>query len=99
MTDQTAPTEPTDLPSALIELRHAQEEVERLRHFVDLADSAGRQVEEVEGQIARVRALHREEYGCCEHCTGLYGVPYPCPTILALTAAQPQRAATVGDKT
>lgn len=85
MTDRTSPdVEPDDLPGALIELRHAQSEVERLRHFVDMADVAARETERLEQQIARVRDLHREEYGCCEHCTGLYGVPYPCPTILAL---------------
>lgn len=86
MTERTAPAEPADLSTALIELRHAQAEVERLRHFVDMADAAGRETEKLEQQIVRIRSLHYEEYGCCEHCTGLYGVPYPCPTILALTA-------------
>lgn len=107
MTEQTATNaEPADLPTALIELRHAQGEVERLRHFVDMADAAGRETERLERQIASVRDLHREEYGCCEHCTGLYGVPYPCPTILALAAThdaadlidpKAQRASTEGD--
>lgn len=57
------------------------------------------QAHELVGQIRRVRALHREEYGCCEHCTGLYGVPYPCPTILALDDPEAQRATTEGDPT
>jgi hypothetical protein len=33
---------------------------------------------------ARVRALHREEYGLCAACTDSHGVPWPCPTINAL---------------
>lgn len=42
-----------------------------------------------EQAIARVRALHREEYGSCEHCTRADSVPYPCPTILALNGGTP----------
>lgn len=34
--------------------------------------------------VDRVRALHREEYGCCAHCTRAESVLYPCPTIRAL---------------
>jgi hypothetical protein len=34
--------------------------------------------------VSRVRALHREEFGCCSHCTRADAVPYPCPTIRAL---------------
>jgi hypothetical protein len=37
-----------------------------------------------EQALARVRELHREEYGSCEHCTRADSVPYPCPTIRAL---------------
>jgi hypothetical protein len=33
---------------------------------------------------ARVRALHREEYGSCAECTHESGVLYPCATICAL---------------
>jgi hypothetical protein len=36
---------------------------------------------------ARVRALHREEYGLCAACTGSHGVPWPCPTIAVLNGA------------
>lgn len=36
--------------------------------------------------IARVRALHRDEYGLCFECTHEFSVPYPCPTITALDA-------------
>lgn len=43
MTDKTASdAEPTDLKSALIELRHAREEITRLRPFVDIVDQAQR---------------------------------------------------------
>jgi hypothetical protein len=43
MTDKTASdAEPTDLKSALIELRHAREEITRLRPFVDMVDQAQR---------------------------------------------------------
>ncbi|GAQ52095.1 hypothetical protein [Streptomyces acidiscabies] len=46
MTDQSAPdTEPTDLPTALIELRHARAEVDRLRPFVDMVDQSQRTAE------------------------------------------------------
>ncbi|MFR9794283.1 hypothetical protein ACL07V_37615 [Streptomyces sp. MB22_4] len=34
--------------------------------------------------IARIRALHREDYGSCAECTHEFGVPWPCPTIRAL---------------
>ncbi|MEU1272961.1 hypothetical protein [Streptomyces sp. NPDC005799] len=37
-----------------------------------------------EQAIARVQALHKEEYGCCAECTSVHAVPYPCPTIRAL---------------
>ncbi|WP_030344823.1 hypothetical protein [Streptomyces sp. NRRL S-1022] len=52
---------------------------------------AGR-VEELQGAIARVRALHVNSYGLCDECTGSHGVPWPCPTIQALD--QPTPAAT-----
>lgn len=43
-----------------------------------------RQATPAEAAIARVRALHREEYGSCAECTHEYGVPFPCPTVRAL---------------
>lgn len=43
-----------------------------------------RQATPAEAALARVRALHREEYGCCAECTHESGVPYPCATILTL---------------
>jgi hypothetical protein len=43
-----------------------------------------RQATPAEVAIARVRALHVDEYGLCGECTGSHGVPYPCPTVRAL---------------
>ena len=64
----------------------AEAEVERLR--ADIAGCRNQQwpqrLGRAEAVLARVRAMHREEYGSCEHCTGLYAVPWPCPTIQAL---------------
>jgi hypothetical protein len=40
-----------------------------------------------EERVARVRALHRNEYGSCSECTDVRAVPYPCPTIQALDDA------------
>jgi hypothetical protein len=40
--------------------------------------------EQVEAQLAAVRALHHDDYGLCHACTGSHGVPWPCPTIAAL---------------
>lgn len=42
-------------------------------------------------RIKRVRALHRDEYGCgsCAECTHEFGVPFPCPTIRALDGQEP----------
>ena len=37
-----------------------------------------------EAAIARVRALHREEYGGCAECTHESSVLWPCATIRAL---------------
>jgi hypothetical protein len=34
--------------------------------------------------VDRVRSLHREQYGCCAHCTRADTVVHPCPTIKAL---------------
>lgn len=39
--------------------------------------------------IARVRSLHREEYGSCAHCTRADSVPWPCPTIRVLNGEAP----------
>lgn len=48
-----------------------------------------RQATPAEAAIARVQALHREEYGSCAECTHEYGVPSPCPTIRALYGDDP----------
>lgn len=37
-----------------------------------------------EAALDRVRALHREEYGCCVACMNEASVPWPCDTIRAL---------------
>lgn len=34
--------------------------------------------------VARLRALHTDDFGGCAHCTREDFVPYPCPTITAL---------------
>jgi len=47
-----------------------------------------RQATPAEAAIARVRALHREEYGCCAECTHESGVPSPCATIRALNGEE-----------
>jgi hypothetical protein len=59
----------------------------------ELAAKANR-AEQAQAAIARVRALHREEYGCCAHCTRADSVLWPCPTIRALDKAAPDPAAT-----
>lgn len=43
-----------------------------------------RQATPAEAAIARVRALHRNEYESCAECTHEFSVSYPCPTIRAL---------------
>ena len=43
-----------------------------------------RQATPAETAIARVRALHREEYGSCAACTSVFSVSWPCATIRAL---------------
>ena len=46
-----------------------------------------------EVMLGLLGALHQRAYdGTCSHCTGMYAVPYPCPTIQALD--QPAPAAT-----
>ncbi|MDX3019891.1 hypothetical protein [Streptomyces acidiscabies] len=58
MTDQSAPdTEPTDLPTALIELRHARAEVDRLRPFVDMVDQSQRTAEIADDVTAHAKTL------------------------------------------
>ncbi|MYS15154.1 hypothetical protein [Streptomyces sp. SID4982] len=42
-----------------------------------------------EAAVARVRALHRQETGLCEHCTGEYGVTWPCATVRAINGELP----------
>jgi hypothetical protein len=41
-----------------------------------------------EAALARTRALHCEEYGCCAECTNSHAVLWPCPTIRALDEKQ-----------
>lgn len=48
-----------------------------------------RKASPAEAAIARVRALHREEWGSCAECTDESSVPYPCATILALDGEEP----------
>jgi hypothetical protein len=43
-----------------------------------------RQATPAEAAVARVRKLHREEFGSCAECTHEFGVPSPCATIRAL---------------
>jgi hypothetical protein len=42
--------------------------------------------------IARVRELHREDYGSCAECTSVFSVSWPCPTIRALDQPAPAAA-------
>jgi hypothetical protein len=74
MTDKTAPdVEPTDLKSALIELRHAREEITRLRPFVDMVDQAQRAADAAapSAPVARAAVLTDEaaliELHCPDH--------------------------------
>lgn len=48
-----------------------------------------RQATPAETAIARVRALHRNEYESCAECTHVFSVPWPCPTIRALDGEEP----------
>ena len=51
-----------------------------------------------EVMLGLLGALHQRAYdGTCSHCTGMYAVPYPCPTIQALD--QPAPAATEATET
>lgn len=43
-----------------------------------------------EAAVARVRALHTEDHGCCSHCTREDAVLYPCPTVRALDGEDPR---------
>lgn len=61
-----------DIESLRYQIRRAREAI-----GTDEPDSA-------EAAVARVRTLHREEYGCCTECTSVHAVPYPCPTIRAI---------------
>lgn len=49
-----------------------------------------RQATPAEAALARVRALHREEYGSCRECTHESSVLYPCATIRVLDGEEPQ---------
>ncbi|MFC9847766.1 hypothetical protein ACFWFF_01450 [Streptomyces sp. NPDC060223] len=56
MTDQIASdNEPTSLPMALIELRHARSEIARLTPFVAVADGASRAAEHWEAEAKRFK--------------------------------------------
>lgn len=45
--------------------------------------------ERAEAAIARLRNLHREEYGSRAECDHEVSVPWPCPTIRTLNGEQP----------
>jgi hypothetical protein len=48
-----------------------------------------------EVMLGLLGALHQRAYdGTCSHCTGMYAVPYPCPTIQVLDQPTPAPAAT-----
>lgn len=72
-------------------LQEAQATVESLRYQIRRAREALATDEpnSAEAAIARVRALHKEEYGSCAECTRVHAVPYPCPTIRALNGQAP----------
>jgi hypothetical protein len=66
MTDKTASdAEPTDLKSALIELRHAREEITRLRPFVDMVDQAQRAADAAVLPAASDRCPHGCDVSTC----------------------------------
>ncbi|MEU3507700.1 hypothetical protein ABZ733_07190 [Streptomyces longwoodensis] len=73
-------------PPASTPLEEAQATVESLRYQIRRAREAlaTGELDSADAAVARVRALHREECGSCEHCTRADSVPYPCPTIRAL---------------
>ncbi|GGW15720.1 hypothetical protein GCM10018980_52060 [Streptomyces capoamus] len=83
-----------EAPPAATPLEEAQATIESLRYQIRRArealttDEPGESAD-LQAAIARVRALHREEYGSCAHCTREDGVPYPCPTIRALNGDTP----------
>ncbi|MFI2761426.1 hypothetical protein ACH5A3_21530 [Streptomyces echinatus] len=80
-----------DQPPAATPLEEAKATIESLRYQIRHAREALGTDEPsgADAAIARVRALHRQESGLCAHCTGEYGVPYPCPTITALDGEMP----------
>jgi transcriptional regulator with XRE-family HTH domain len=49
--------------------------------------------EKAEAALERVRALHRNEYGCCAECTEVHSVLWPCNTIRALELTAPEGTA------
>lgn len=75
-----------EAPPEVAEPEHLRADNEALRYQIRRAREALATDEPngADAAIARVRQLHREEFGCCEHCTGLYAVSYPCPTICAI---------------
>lgn len=85
--DGTSP----EAPPAATPLEEAQATVEGLRYQIRRAREAlaTDEPDSAEAAIARVRALHKEEYGCCAECTSVHAVPYPCPTIRALNGVTP----------
>jgi len=42
------------------------------------------QIRTANAAIARVRALHVNEYGSCAECTSVHSALWPCPTIVTL---------------
>lgn len=91
---QTADAEPADLPSALIELRHARAEVERLRPFVDMADQAQRDAEAAAPPAADRAASYRLAADAIERMQGYPHLILPEEIVeglrLLATGAQPE---------
>jgi hypothetical protein len=88
---ELAPRLKTAIHDALTEARTAgtEDEAGAAAYAVMVEILRVRQATPVETAITRVRALHRNEYGLCDECTGSHGVPWPCPTIRALDGDQP----------
>jgi hypothetical protein len=89
------------LPQAVAEVERLRADNERISAaWADVIQREQRgdnaheyDVQQVEAErdaaLARIRAveaLHCNEYGCCQGCTGASAVPWPCPTARALAA-------------
>jgi hypothetical protein len=58
--------------------------------YQDTAIKEHARAEKAEAALERVRALHRNEYGCCAECTEVHSVLWPCNTIRALELTAPE---------